>query len=109
MAPQSLPPASSQGQMEAEDERSPMARILSITRRFGMTLLGEALIFWFILLAFQFLGYGGRPGRVKGPAWELFQTLLLAYLAMASGGDLFRLFTRLWPGAGINDPFSVML
>ena len=109
MAPQSLPPASSQGQMEAEDERSPMARILNITRRFGLTLLGEALIFWFILLAFQFLGYGGRPGGVNGPTWYLLLTFLLAYLAMAAGETRFGLHRRVWTVAGINDAFAVGL
>jgi FlaA1/EpsC-like NDP-sugar epimerase len=86
-----------------------MARLTIAGRRFGPTLLGEALIFWFILLAFQFLGYGGRPGGTNGPTWYLLLTFLMAYFAMAAGETRFHLHRRVWTVAGINDAFAVGL
>jgi FlaA1/EpsC-like NDP-sugar epimerase len=103
------PPASRQAKTEAVGLPSRMARLLLARRRFGPTLLGEALVFWFILLAFQFLGYGGRPGGVNGPTWYLLLTFLIAYLAMAAGETRFRLHRRVWTVAGINDAFAVGL
>ncbi len=86
-----------------------MARLVVAGRRFGPTLVGEALIFWFILLAFQFLGYGGRPGGTNGPTWYLLLTFVMAYLAMAAGETRFHLYRRVWTVAGINDAFAVGL
>jgi FlaA1/EpsC-like NDP-sugar epimerase len=86
-----------------------MARLLIASRRFGPTLLGEALIFWILLLAFQFLGYGGRPGGVNGTNWYLLLTFLMAYFAMAAGETRFHLYRRVWTVAGINDAFAVGL
>ena len=97
----------SQGKPDGEEAPSPMARLLVISRRFGLTLLGEALILWFILLAFQYLGYGGRPGGVNGPTWYLLLTFVIAYLAMAAGETRFQLNRRVWTVAGINDAFAV--
>jgi Predicted nucleoside-diphosphate sugar epimerases len=104
-----LPPASRQGRAEAVGLPSRLARLLVASRRFGPTLLAEALIFWFILLAFQFLGYGGRPGGTNGPTWYLLLTFLMAYLAMAAGETRFHLYRRVWTVAGINDAFAVGL
>ena len=104
-----LQPASRQGRREPEDTPSPMSWLLAASRRFGITLLGDALIFWFILLAFQFLGYGGRPGGTNGPAWYLVLTFVFAYLAMAAGETRFQLHRRVWTVAGINDAFAVGL
>src|ERR1700674_4614399 len=110
MPAQSLPPAAPrQGRADAKSLPSPTARLLVASRRFGATLLGEALIFWFILLAFQFLGYGGRPGGVNGPSWYLVLTFLMAYFAMAAGETRFQLHRRVWTVAGINDAFAVGL
>jgi FlaA1/EpsC-like NDP-sugar epimerase len=104
-----LPPASRQGRAEAVGLPSRLARLLVASRRFGPTLFGEALIFWFILLAFQFLGYGGRPGGTNGPTWYLLLTFLMAYFAMAAGETRFHLYRRVWTVAGINDAFAVGL
>src|SRR3977135_3587909 len=110
MSVQSLPPgAPPQGQAEVEGLPSPMARLAVASRRFGPTLLGEALIFWFILLAFQFLGYGGRPGGTNGPTWYVLLTFVMAYLAMAAGETRFHLYRRVWTVAGINDAIAVGL
>ncbi len=110
MSPQSLlPPASRHGQADTVGLPSRLARVLGARRRFGATLLGEALILWFILLAFQFLGYGGRPGGTNGPTWYLLLTFLMAYFAMAAGETRFHLYRRVWTVAGINDAFAVGL
>jgi FlaA1/EpsC-like NDP-sugar epimerase len=102
-----LPAATSQGKPDDEEVPSPMARLLIVSRRFGLTLLGDALIFWFILFAFQYLGYGGRPGGVNGPTWYLPFTFVIAYLAMAAGETRFQLHRRVWTVASINDAFAV--
>jgi FlaA1/EpsC-like NDP-sugar epimerase len=104
--PQS-PPASLRAPAEAEGVQPKIRRLLSASHRFGVILLGEALIFWFILLAFQYLGYGGRPGGTNGPPWYLLLTLAMAYLAMAAGETRFHLNRRVWTVAGINDAFAV--
>lgn len=104
-----LPPASRQGRPEAVGLPSRLARLLVASRHFGPTLFAEALIFWFILLAFQFLGYGGRPGGTNGPTWYLLLTFLMAYFAMAAGETRFHLYRRVWTVAGINDAFAVGL
>src|SRR6476619_4923875 len=101
-----LPPASRQGQPEAERLASRLVRMATGSRLFGVTLLGDSLIFWFILLAFQFLGYGGRPGGTNGPTWYLLLTFAMAYLAMAAGETRFQLHRRVWTVAGINDAFA---
>ena len=104
--PQS-PPAPARAPAEAEGVRPTIRRLLGAGHRFGVILLGEALIFWFILLAFQYLGYGGRPGGSNGPNWYLLLTLVMAYLAMAAGETRFHLHRRVWAVAGINDAFAV--
>ena len=62
-----------------------------------------------MLLAFQYLGYGGRPGGPNGPTWYLPLTFVIAYLAMAAGETRFQLHRRVWTVAGINDAFAVGL
>jgi FlaA1/EpsC-like NDP-sugar epimerase len=104
-----LPRASRPGRPEPGDLPSPAARLLIASRRFGVTLLGDALILWFMLLAFQYLGYGGRPGGPNGPTWYLPLTFVIAYLAMAAGETRFQLHRRVWTVAGINDAFAVGL
>jgi FlaA1/EpsC-like NDP-sugar epimerase len=101
--------ASRRDPAEAEGLPSKIRRLLIASRRFGIILLGEALILWFILLAFQYLGYGGRPGGVNGPTWYLLLTFVIAYLAMAAGETRFQLHRRVWTVAGINDAFAVGL
>lgn len=108
-APSLLPPASGLGQVDAKDLSPRKARLRFDGRRFGLTLIGEALIFWSILVAFQFLGYGGRPGGTNGPTWYLFLTFVMAYVAMAAGETRFKLHRRVWTVAGINDAFAVGL
>jgi FlaA1/EpsC-like NDP-sugar epimerase len=102
-----LPPAARQSPAEPEDVPSRVRRVLNASHRFGVILLGEALILWFILLAFQYLGYGGRPGGTNGPTWYLLLTLAMAYFAMAAGETRFHLYRRVWTVAGINDAFAV--
>ena len=101
------PPASGLGTAEDGGLPSAIARLLTANRRFGVTLLVEAVIFWFLLLAVQFLGYGGRPGGVNGPTWYLPLTFVLAYLAMAAGETRFGLYRRVWTVAGIGDAVAV--
>src|SRR5450759_86872 len=101
------PPVPLRARVEAEGVQPKIRRLLSASHRFGVILLGEALIFWFILLAFQYLGYGGRPGGANGPPWYLLRTLVMAYLAMAAGETRFHLNRRVWTVAGINDAFAV--
>ena len=59
-------------------------RLLSASHLFGVILLGEALIFWFILLAFQYLGYGGRPGGRHVPNWYLLLPLVMSFPPMVA-------------------------
>ncbi|SRR6266852_6195636 len=103
------PPAPLPGGADAERLPSRMARLVSAVKRSGPTLLGEAFIFWFILLAFGYFGYGGRPGGVNGPSWYLPLTFLMAVAAMGAGEARFRLNRRVWTVAGINDAFAVGL
>ena len=101
--------ASGRDRAEAQGLPYKIRRLLIASHRFGIILLGEALILWFILLAFQYLGYGGRPGGVNGPTWYLLLTFVIAYLAMAAGETRFQLNRRVWTVAGINDAFAVGL
>src|ERR1700692_5025235 len=96
------PPVSLRARQKAEGVQPKIRRLLSASHRFGVILRGEALIFWFILLAFQYLGYGGRPGGANGPPWDLLLTLAMAYLAMAAGETRFHLNRRVWTGGGMN-------
>jgi FlaA1/EpsC-like NDP-sugar epimerase len=102
---------SSQPALAPPAERLPSlsARFVSTIKRSGPTLLGESLIFWFVLLVFQFLGYGGRPGGVNGPSWYLVLTFLMALTAMGAGEARFKLNRRVWTVAGINDAIAVGL
>jgi FlaA1/EpsC-like NDP-sugar epimerase len=100
-------PALRQSPTGAEGIPPKVRRLLNASHRFGVILFGEALIFWFILLAFQYLGYGGRPGGTNGPPWYLALTLVMAYLSMAAGETRFHLYRRVWTVAGINDAFAV--
>jgi FlaA1/EpsC-like NDP-sugar epimerase len=93
----------------AEHLPSLTARFVSTLKRSGPTLLGESVIFWFVLLVFQFLGYGGRPGGVNGPSWYLVLTFLMALTAMGAGEARFKLNRRVWTVAGINDAIAVGL
>jgi FlaA1/EpsC-like NDP-sugar epimerase len=102
---------SSQPALSPPAERLPSfsARFVSALKRSGPTLLGESFIFWFVLLVFQFLGYGGRPGGVNGPSWYLVLTFLMALTAMGAGEARFKLNRRVWTVAGINDAIAVGL
>jgi len=102
---------SSQPALSPPAERLPSltARFVSTLKRSGPTLLGESVIFWFVLLVFQFLGYGGRPGGVNGPSWYLVLTFLMALTAMGAGEARFKLNRRVWTVAGINDAIAVGL
>ena len=102
---------SSQPALSPPAERLPSlsARFVSTLKRSGPTLLGESLVFWFVLLVFQFLGYGGRPGGVNGPSWYLVLTFLMALTAMGAGEARFKLNRRVWTVAGINDAIAVGL
>ncbi|TMD37679.1 MAG: polysaccharide biosynthesis protein [Chloroflexi bacterium] len=102
---------SSQPALSPPAERLPSltARFVSTLKRSGPTLLGESVIFWFVLLVFQFLGYGGRPGGVNGPSWYLLLTFLMALTAMGAGEARFKLNRRVWTVAGINDAIAVGL
>src|SRR5437660_7436327 len=99
---------SSQPALSPPAERLPSltARFVSTLKRSGPTLLGESVIFWFVLLVFQFLGYGGRPGGVNGPSWYLVLTFLMALTAMGAGEARFKLNRRVWTVAGINDAIA---
>lgn len=102
---------SSQPALSPPAERLPSlsSRFVSTLKRSGPTLLGESVIFWFVLLVFQFLGYGGRPGGVNGPSWYLVLTFLMALTAMGAGEARFKLNRRVWTVAGINDAIAVGL
>jgi FlaA1/EpsC-like NDP-sugar epimerase len=78
-------------------------------RSYGGAFAVEVMILWLALLAFQLLGYGGRPGFTFGsPGHQLF-SLAMATLAMGAGEARFKLYRRVWTVAGINDAIAVGL
>jgi FlaA1/EpsC-like NDP-sugar epimerase len=84
-------------------------RFTGAIRRHGPTLAVEAILFWLVLLVFQFLGYGGRPGGIQGPTWYLLLTFLMAFTAIGAAEARFRLYGRVWSVASLNDAFAVGL
>jgi len=83
--------------------------VLSWLRLYGATFGAEVLIMWVLLLSFQFLGYGGQPGRTQGPPIYEPLTLLMVVLAMGAGEARFRLYSRVWSVAGLSDALAIGL
>jgi FlaA1/EpsC-like NDP-sugar epimerase len=77
--------------------------------RYGGAFSVEVLILWSALLAFQLLGYGGRPGFTFGSAPHQLVSLGMAFCAMGAGEARFKLYRRVWSVAGINDAIAVGL
>ncbi len=77
--------------------------------RYGGAFSVEVFILWFALLAFQLLGYGGRPGFTFGSAPHQFVSVAMALCAMGAGEARFKLYRRVWSVAGINDAIAVGL
>jgi len=83
--------------------------VLSWLRLYGATFAAEVLIMWVLLLSFQFLGYGGQPGRTQGPPIYEPLTLLMVVLAMGAGEARFKLYSRVWSVAGLSDALAIGL
>jgi FlaA1/EpsC-like NDP-sugar epimerase len=77
--------------------------------RYGGAFWVEVFILWFALLAFQLLGYGGRPGFTFESAPHQLVSVAMALCAMGAGEARFKLYRRVWSVAGINDAIAVGL
>lgn len=76
--------------------------------RYGPLFLAEVVIFWLILMAVNFSGYG--PGdSFATQAWYWPVSFLLVVLAMGAGEARFRLYGRVWSVASLNDAFAIGL
>ena len=77
--------------------------------RYGGAFAVEVFILWFALLAFQLLGYGGRPGLTFGSLPHQALSLVICIAAMGAGEARFKLYRRVWSVAGIGDAVAVGL
>src|SRR5229473_1613340 len=87
----------------------PLGRIYRALLRYGPSFAVEVSILWAALLAFQLLGYGGRPGFTFGSWSHQLVSIGIAICAMGAGEARFKLYRRVWSVAGINDAIAVGL
>ncbi|HEY8864309.1 MAG TPA: hypothetical protein VIO37_09080, partial [Candidatus Dormibacteraeota bacterium] len=87
----------------------PLGRIYRALLRYGGAFAVEVFILWAALLAFQLLGYGGRPGFTFGSWPHQLVSIGVAICAMGAGEARFKLYRRVWSVAGINDAIAVGL
>ena len=76
-------------------------------RRHGPEFAVEVVIVWSALLAFQLLGYGGRPGFTFGSWPHQLLSLAIVTCAIGAGEARFKLYRRVWSVAGISDAIAV--
>lgn len=86
-----------------------MQRIPSWLRLHGLAFLGEVVIMWTLLLSFQLLGYGGQHGGTQGPPIYVPLIFLMVVLAMGAGEARFKLYSRVWSVASLNDAMAIGL
>ena len=87
------------------------AEIKRLTRgavRYGPLFVGEVLVFWLILLAVDYSGYGA-PTPTTHQARALAISFGLVVLAMGAAEARFHLYRRVWSVAGLNDAFAIGL
>src|SRR5438094_5302304 len=85
------------------------AEIKRLTRgavRYGPLFVGEVLVFWLILLAVDYSGYGA-PTPTTHQARALAISFGLVVLAMGAAEARFHLYRRVWSVAGLNDAFAI--
>ncbi len=91
------------------ESRSRVRRVLDGVRLHGAGVASEIVIIWVLLESFQFLGYGGQPGRPQGPPIYLVLTMVMAVLAVGAGEARYKLYQRVWSVAGLSDAMAIGL
>ena len=76
--------------------------------RYGPLFLAEVAVFWLILMAVNFSGYGPE-NKVATRDWYMPASFLFVVLAMGAGEARFRLYGRVWTVASLNDAFAIGL
>ena len=83
-------------------------RLMSGSLRYGPVFVAEVLVFWLVLMAVNFSGYGSDNPWPFRP-WYVPVSLLILALAMGAGEARFHLYRRLWLVASLNDAFAIGL
>jgi FlaA1/EpsC-like NDP-sugar epimerase len=76
--------------------------------KYGPIFLIEVLVFWLILKAVDFSGYGGTSHYVL-PDVSFLASFPIVAIAMGAAEARFHLYRRVWAVAGLNDAFAVGL
>jgi FlaA1/EpsC-like NDP-sugar epimerase len=76
--------------------------------RYGPLFVAEVAVFWLILVAVDFSGYGAPTPTVHLPR-ALSISLVLVIFAMGAAEARFHLYRRVWSVAGLSDAFAVGL
>src|SRR5256712_2838062 len=85
-----------------------LLRLVRGTLRCSPMFLAEVAVFWLILAAVDYSGYGS-PSPVTRPATWVPITVAFVVLAMGAAEARFHLYRRVWSVAGLNDAFAVGL
>ena len=85
-----------------------MQRLMRGAFRYGPLFVAEVLLFWLILIAVDYSGYGA-PTPATHPARSLGITFVFVVLALGAAEARFHLYRRVWSVAGLNDAFAVGL
>src|SRR5438445_7775813 len=83
-------------------------RLARGTLRYGPLFVAEVLVFWLILLAVDYSGYGA-PTAATHPARALLISFVFVFLAIGAAEARFHLYRRVWSVAGLNDAFAIGL
>src|SRR2546425_1992941 len=83
-----------------------LLRLVRGTLRYSPMFLAEVAVFWLILTAVDYSGYGS-PSPVTRPATWGPLTVAFVVLAMGAPEARFPLYRRGWSGGGLHDAFAV--
>jgi FlaA1/EpsC-like NDP-sugar epimerase len=83
-----------------------LTRVVRGGLRHGPIFVGEVALFWLILIAVDFSGYGS-PTPTTRPEWAIGASLAFTILALGAAEARFHLYRRVWSVAGLSDAFAV--
>ena len=85
-----------------------LTRLVKGSLRYGPLFVAEVCVFWLILVAVDYSGYGA-PTPATHPARSLSLAFILVVLAMGAAEARFHLYRRVWSVAGLSDAFAIGL
>ena len=89
--------------------RHKFSRLVQGSLRYGPLFAAEVFVFWLILMAVDWSGYGSPSSSSQTPEWYPIMSLAIVTLAMGAAEARFHLYRRVWSVAGLNDAFAVGL